>query len=54
MVARVGFEPTSQPYEGYKETAPPPRNIYRQFYNLPRLRISQLAYPRFGEFLLLS
>ena len=27
MVARVGFEPTSQPYEGHKETSPPSRNI---------------------------
>lgn len=53
MVAQVGFEPTSQPYEGRKETAPLPRNI-RQFYNLPRLRISQLACPRFGDSLILS
>ena len=53
VVAQVGFEPTSQPYEGHKETAPLPRNI-GQFYNLPRLRISQLACPRFGDSLILS
>lgn len=27
MVAQVGFEPTSQPYEGRKETSPLPRYI---------------------------
>ena len=53
MVAWAGFEPASQPYEGRKETSPLPRNI-RQFYNLPRLRISQLDYPRFGDLLILS
>lgn len=40
MVAQVGFEPTSQPYEGYKETAPLPRNIQSLFKSCSGLRIA--------------
>lgn len=61
MVAQVGFEPTSQPYEGHKETSPLPRNISGSFTSLTtRLAFyfgeigltenSQLDYPRFEEF----